>query len=99
MRGYWTDETKQLALDVAKGNAGALRVIDELMWFTRWAEMMKWCKDNLSGTALWEKYKDECNCDYHRLGVWIEKEMFNTIKPIKKVGRDGKRHSKIKRLG
>lgn len=75
MRGLWTEETKNLALEVAQGNPGALRVIDELLWFTDWFDMMKWCAKNLRGSKLWEKYKDEFHEDAHSLGKWIQEQI------------------------
>lgn len=75
MNGLWTEETKNLALDVSNGNMGALRVINELLHFTKWFEMMKWCKDNLTGAELWIKYKDEFNCDNNNLGKWIQEQI------------------------
>ena len=75
MRGLWTEETKNLALSVSDGNPGALRVIDELLHFTKWFEMMKWCEKNLRGSNLWAKYKDDFKCQSDILGHWIQKKM------------------------
>ena len=38
MRGLWTKETKELAEKVINGNSGAMRVVDELLWFSDWFE-------------------------------------------------------------
>lgn len=76
MRGLWTNETKKLALSVADGNPGALRVIDELLWFSKWFEMMQWCKSNLKGENLWMKYKDDFHCQSDLLGHWIQEQMW-----------------------
>ena len=75
MHGIWTEETKDIAVKVADGNPGALRVIGELLWFTKWFKMMSWCKDNLKGPDLWEKYKDVYHGDSHKLGLWIQEQM------------------------
>lgn len=76
MRGLWTEETKNLALNVADGNPGALRVVDELLYFTKWFEMMKWCKKNLKGSDLWVKYKDDFKCQSDKLGYWIQEKIW-----------------------
>lgn len=68
-------ELEQLVLDVARNNPGAITVIKELLWFTKWFDMMNWCKDNLNGSALWEKYKDEFHYDSTKLGYWIQDKM------------------------
>jgi hypothetical protein len=65
----------ELVVEVAKGNPGALSVIKELAWFSRWFEIMTWCKDNLSGHLLWGKYKDEFHCNAINLGRWIETQI------------------------
>lgn len=70
-----TEETEQLAIDVSKGNPGAVRVIVELLWFSDWVKMMKWCKDNLSGADLWEAYKDDFDMSVYKLGEWIQHQM------------------------
>jgi hypothetical protein len=86
MRGLWTEETQQLALKVASGNPGALRVIDELLSFSKWYQMMQWCEKNLKGSDLWAKYKDEFHQDSDLLGYWIQQRIWedegkHTIKP------------------
>lgn len=80
MKGLWTEETKKLAMDVAKGNPGALRVIDELLWYSDWFKMMQWCKENnMVGADLWMKYKDEFGQDVYKLGDWIKKQIYFSI--------------------
>ena len=81
MRGLYTDETKQLVMDVAQGNPGAFRVIDELCYFTKWYDMMQWCKAHLSGADLWEKYKDDFHEEWHPLGEWIQRQMMRQRTP------------------
>lgn len=73
--------SEDLIMSVGKGNPGAFVVIKELMWFTKWYQMMVWCKDNLSGADLWEKYKDIFHQDSNALGLWIEKEMIKDTHP------------------
>lgn len=77
MRGVWTEDTKNLVIEVSQGNPGALRVIDELLWFSDWYKMMTWCKENdLCVPNLWIKYKDEFHCDSFKLGNWINKQRY-----------------------
>ena len=80
-------DTENLILDVAKGNPGAITVIKGLMYFTKWHEMMKWCQSNLSGSNLWEKYKDTYHCDVLSLGKWIETQLTTTKEQPNEDGR------------
>ena len=75
MKGLYTEETKQLCIDVAKGNPGALRVIDELTWFSNWYKMMVYCKKFCNGANLWMKYKDDFGCDIMALGDWLNNKL------------------------
>lgn len=84
MRGLWTEETKKLALDVAKGNPGALTVIDQLLYYSDWFQMMEWCRDNgFTGSKLWEQYKDVFGQDFSMLADWIHKHMFQDAQELK----------------
>lgn len=78
MTPFLTQETAQLVQNVAQGNPGALTVIRELCWFTRWYEMMCWCRaTGFVGPKIWEKYKDEFHQDWHALGEWMQEQMRN----------------------
>lgn len=75
---YYTPTTKDLVLQVADGNPGALEVTRGLQWYTKWLQMMVWLANKgIVGAKLWEKYKDEHNQDIHSLGEWIEVQMFS----------------------
>lgn len=82
MNGLWTEETKNLALSVADGCIGALQIINELLYFSKWFGMMKWCEKNLKGSELWKKYKDNFNCQFMDLGYWIKKKMCEEDKKV-----------------
>ena len=70
------NETMKLITSVAQGNPGAMIVIRELMWFSKWFQMMCWADEaGLTGSKLWEKYKDEFHQDWHALGEWMQEEM------------------------
>lgn len=70
------EEAMQLALSVSQGNPGAITVIRELMWFTKWESMMQWLlKEGHVGSKLWVLYKDKYKCDSMALGRWIEAKM------------------------
>lgn len=67
----------EMIMDVAQGNPGAIRVIRELQWFTKWYEIMKYCKKKgIVGDKLWIMYKDEFECNSHDLGRKLEKDMY-----------------------
>ena len=72
---FYSGISNRLILEVAKGNVGALRVIKELMYFSKWFEMMQWCASNLSGASLWKKYKDDFHYDIMKLGGFIQDEI------------------------
>lgn len=91
MRGLWTKETMDLAIAVGNGNPGALRVIDELLWFSDWFKMMEWCRDNgFTGSKLWEQYKDVFGQDFMMLGDWIKKHMWQDEKEMAILRPKGK---------
>lgn len=72
----FTQETAALANAVGQGNPGAHSVVRMLCYFSRWYEMMEFCKETgLVGPALWLKYKDEFRQDWHALGEQIQVEM------------------------
>lgn len=70
------DKMKNISKEVADGNPGAWRVVQELMWFSRWYEMMQWLKiKGITGSKLWMLYKDEHNQDKFKTGDYIQKQM------------------------
>lgn len=79
---------QDLILEVAQGNPGALTVIRELQWFSRWEKMLRYFKEiGLVGGELWAKYKDEYHQSIHDFGHAIDKEMWeNEPKPQKIKG-------------
>lgn len=73
---FLTDETAKHVQDAAQGNPGAQTVIREFCWFTRWYEMMYWCRaTGFVGPKVWEKHKDEFHQDVHALGEWMQEHM------------------------
>lgn len=67
------DSTMKLITEVAEGNPGAMRVIKELQWFTKWFDMMLCLKrHNMTGGKLWELYKDKHHESWSALGKEIE---------------------------
>lgn len=67
------EEIKKLVLRVADGNPGAMRVIEELTWFNRWSEMLRWLElYKYTGAELWTLYKDEYHENWSALGQQIE---------------------------
>jgi|WetSurMetagenome_2_1015567.scaffolds.fasta_scaffold1381910_2 hypothetical protein len=66
---------EQLILEVAKGNPGAIVIIGRLQYFSKWYDMMQWCRDNLVGEYLWMKYKDDFHYDIMALGNFIQEQM------------------------
>jgi hypothetical protein len=84
--GLYTEETAKLAGAVSDGNTGAATLVDRLTHRTKWYEMMKWCKENdLTGSDLWKKYKDEFNEDFYEFGDWIEQKMRKDKSSLGKV--------------
>ncbi len=79
--------TRKLIEEVSEGNPGALTVIRELMWFSRWEKMLKYFKDiGLTGGKLWAQCSDDYHLDFHAFGIAIDSQMvgfyrgMNTIK-------------------
>lgn len=69
------EETKKLVMRVADGNPGALTVIKELLWFTKWHEMIRCLEEiNLTGSELWRTVKDEYGGDSMAFGHWLDAE-------------------------
>lgn len=59
MRGLYTEEARALLFSVAAGNPGAMRVADELTYFSDWPDMMLFlAKHGPRGADLWVLYKD-----------------------------------------
>lgn len=57
-------------------NAGAVRVSQELQWFTKWLDMLRWLsKKGYTGSKLWELYKDTFKQNSHELGIFIKQEI------------------------
>jgi hypothetical protein len=68
---------QNLILEVAQGNPGAITVIRELQWFSRWEKMLRYFKETgLVGGALWAKFKDEYHQSIHDFGHAIDKEIW-----------------------
>lgn len=52
-----------LAVKLSEGNPGAATVLRELMWYSKWFEMLQYMeRTGLKGPAIWILYKDT----YHR---------------------------------
>lgn len=67
---------QELVFEVTKGNPGALTVVRELQWFSRWEKMLRYFKEiGLTGGALWAKCKDEYHLSFHDFGTAIDQEM------------------------
>lgn len=67
---------ENLITDVSEGNPGSMKVIKELMWFSRWEKMLRYFKDvGLTGGRLWAKVSDEYHLDFHTFGHAIDEEM------------------------
>lgn len=70
------EETFELIMKVSKGNPGALSVIKQLEWYSRWYEMLKFLdKKGIVGGEIWAKYKDEFHQDASKFARWLEDEM------------------------
>lgn len=75
-KGDIVGEMAEMIHAVAEGNPGAMTVIRELMYFSKWSQMMYWCRaTGFVGPKIWEKYKDEFHQDWHALGEWMQEEM------------------------
>lgn len=62
-----------ISKEVADGNIGAWRVVQELMYFTKWFDMMLCLKRHgMVGSKLWELYKDKHKEDRFALGEEIK---------------------------
>jgi hypothetical protein len=56
---------QQLILDVMDGNPGALTIIDRLMAFPRWSQLLQHlCHCGLIGSTLWQVVQDEYGQDW-----------------------------------
>ena len=67
---------EKLILEIADGNPGAITVIRELQWFSRWEKMLRYFKEiGLTGGSLWARFKDDYHQSVHDFGHAIEKEM------------------------
>lgn len=65
-----------LALEVAQGNPGALSVIRQLMWYSKWHEMMRYMlKNKIVGPEVWVLYKDKFHEDITKTAEHLEKLM------------------------
>lgn len=70
------DSSEKISKEVANGNPGAWRVIQELMYFTKWFDMMLCLKRHgMTGSKLWELYKDKHREDRFALGDEIRRIM------------------------
>ena len=68
---------EELILKIAEGNPGALTVITQLMWYRNWEEMLNWMfKTGLTGSKIWEKYKDEYHESWSDFGDWVQIETY-----------------------
>jgi hypothetical protein len=56
---------QQLILDVMDGNPGALTIIDRLMAFPRWNQLLQHLRNGgLIGSTLWQVVQDEYGQDW-----------------------------------
>jgi hypothetical protein len=56
---------QQLILDVMDGNPGALTIIDRLMAFPRWSQLLQHLRNcGLIGSTLWQVVQDEYGQDW-----------------------------------
>jgi len=70
-------KVKQLILDITQGNLGAMRVVKELQWFSKWFDIMQYCKaEGIIGGKLWELYKDKYKYSAMALGEYLQDEMY-----------------------
>lgn len=73
---------EDLIKEVAQGNPGALTVIRELQWFSRWEKMLRFFSETrLTGGKLWAKVADEYHHDFHAFGSAVDKEMWEYYAP------------------
>lgn len=73
MEGMYTKETAALAMHVADGNPGAIRVIKELEWYSHWYDFMRYLKAmDITGSKVWEIYKDIHKQDIDSMAKWLE---------------------------
>jgi hypothetical protein len=56
---------QQLILDVMDGNPGALTIIDRLMAFPKWGQLLQHLRNcGLIGSTLWQVVQDEYRQDW-----------------------------------
>lgn len=68
---------QDLILEVSQGNPGAITVIRELQWFSRWEKMLRYFKETgLVGGVLWVRFKDDYHQSVHDFGNAIDKEIW-----------------------
>ena len=57
--------SQQLILDVMDGNPGALTIVDRLMAFPRWGQLLQHlCNCGLIGSTLWQVVQDDYGQDW-----------------------------------
>lgn len=67
---------KELIDDVTQGNPGAMTVVRELMWFSRWEKMLRYFKEiGLTGGTLWARCSDDYHLSFHDFGHAVDREM------------------------
>ena len=67
----------KLAIELAEKNPGALVVLRDLQWFSKWPDMLRWFdRNDIRGGKIWALYKDDHNQDLHRFGDWVLEQIF-----------------------
>lgn len=71
-----SSDLRERIIELSEGNPGALRVLTELLWFTRAHMIFNWLEAHgYTGEKIWMLYKDEWEMDSMKLGHWIEQKI------------------------